>query len=375
VIPAVRDAITAALNMGLGNPSSAHSGGRAARVLLHQARVDIAALMGVDPDGLVFTSGGTEANNTVLLSLLRQPKTRRLITTTVEHSSIIQAAEFLETQGVEVVWVRPSTNGEIDPLEIERILNDGKGSLVSIQWVNNETGVIQDVEAFTRICHSHGAVFHTDAAQALGKLPMHIVPSIDLLTVTAHKLHGPKGVGALWIKDRDSIFPLLHGGSQERSIRPGTENLIGVVGFGAAAEHRLKNIDDIMVGIGSLRDRFEAKIQASLPWVKINGADADRICNTTNIRFCGIDGQGLVAQLDGHKVYCSQSSACTNSRPEPSYVLRAMGLSEEQAYESIRFSLSELNNDEEINHAVETIAEIAVRLRKVTGIYGKIAEA
>jgi len=372
VIPEVGDAIAAALKMGLGNPSSAHSGGHSARALLHEGRTKVAALMGVDPDGLVFTSGGTEANNTVLLSLLRQPRTRRLITTTVEHSSVIQVAEFLETQGIEVVWIRPDSNGEIDPTGLECMLSDGKESMVSIQWVNNETGVIQDIEAIALACHSHGALFHTDAAQALGKLPLRNVSDIDFVTVTAHKLHGPKGVGALWARDRSLLLPLLHGGSQEESIRPGTENLVGVVGFGAAAAHRLNNIDDVLPELRALRDRFEAKIQAGLPWVKVNGANAKRICNTINIRFPGIDGQGLVAQLDGHKIYCSQSSACTNSRPVPSYVLRAMGLSEDQAYESIRFSFSELNNDDEIDYAVENIVEIAIRLRRITGFTEKL---
>jgi len=375
LLPEVRHAMNAALNMDLGNPSSAHNAGHTARVLLRRARGHVAGLMKVEPEQIVFTSGGTEANVAVLLSLLRQTPKRRLVTTTIEHSSIIQSAKLLETEGVEVVWLSPSTDGEINPAEVEHVLRDGENSFVSIQWVNNETGVLQDIEAMSRVCHSYGALLHTDAAQALGKIPLQNISDTDFVTVTAHKLHGPKGVGALWVKNPGSISPLLQGGAQEKSIRPGTENLLGVVGFGTAAENRLKNLDNIMKRLRILRDRFETEIKTALPWIKINGIGAQRVCNTTNIRFCGIDGQGLMAQLDGQGIYCSQSSACNNARLEPSHVLRAMGLTEEEAYESVRFSFSELNNDAEIDRAVESITAISVKLRNIGGVNKAFGEA
>jgi cysteine desulfurase len=237
-------------------------------------------------------------------------------------------------------------------------------SLVSIQWVNNETGVIQPIEHIGALCRRREVPFHTDAAQAVGKLAINVASlPIDFLSLTAHKFHGPQGIGILYAGNPRWIVPVFHGGSQEMGLRAGTENVPGIVGLGAAARKRAEQLGEIQQNLGILRDRFEQLVLDMIPETEVNGDKSNRVCNTTNLLFRGVDGQALVAQLDQLGIRCSQSSACTNHRPEPSYVLRAMGLSEDEAYSSVRFSVSEQNSLSDIEWAAKQMSLICKKLR------------
>lgn len=358
-------AASEALGPHYGNPSSAHGAGDAARTLLNDARCHVAELLGCEPERLVFTGSGTEANNLALHSFAAQGLWR-LVTTSVEHSSVLQHADYLAAHGLDVVKCRVGTEGRVDLNEIETALRDVDYPALSVQWVNNETGVIQPVEDLSAIARQHGARIHIDAAQAIGKLETdlnRLAP--DFLTLTAHKINGVRGVGVLYARDPQMITPLRFGGTQEQGLHPGTENLAGIAGFGAAAQERLRELPGAIEYMGRLRDVFERLVLDGCPWAEVNGAKCARVCNTTNIRFTGIDGQALMARLDGEEVCCSQSSACTNQKPEPSYVLRAMGLTESEAYESVRFSTGVLNTEHEVVEAADSVVTLANRLKRL----------
>ena len=286
------------------------------------------------------------------------------MTTTVEHSSIVKMCDYLGARGVEVVSVPVDRCGQLVWEALDEAVTPDT-DLVSVQWVNNETGAILPVERIARLCQSRGVLFHTDAAQAVGKLPVSVTElPVDFLTFTAHKFHGPQGIGALYVRSSKELVPLLWGGSQEGGLRPGTENVPGIIGMGTAAKLRLDRLEDVQVLMASLRDNFEQSVITKIPDVEINGDPDVRVCNTTNLLFRDVDGQALVARLDQEGVRCSQSSACTNQRPEPSYVLRAMGLSESEAYASIRFSFSEFNTVEDVDETVVHLARLCEQLRK-----------
>lgn len=362
-LPEVRAAMLSALGDEFGNPSSVHEAGERGRTQLRTARRQLADLLGCDPDQLLFTSGGTEANTQVLLSAVAGRPTPRIVTTTVEHSSIIHLCEHLRTKSVDTVLLPVDEHGLIDLDQLRDAISTPT-DLVSLQWVNNETGVIQPVKQAAALCRDRNIPFHTDAAQAVGKLPLRIAEQpFDYLTLTAHKLHGPQGVGALYAHNPRTLQPLLFGGDQEHGLRGGTENVPGIVGFGLAAQIRHANLNTIITDLTRLRDRFEALLQEAIPDVRINGGATDRVCNTSNILFDGVDGQALVARLDQDGIRCSQSSACTNQRPEPSYVLRAMGLSETEAWASLRFAFSVENTESEIDFTIDRLTQHCQQLR------------
>ncbi len=367
-LPEVREAMIAVLGADFGNPSSAHSAGDRTRERISIVRETVARLIGANSDQIFFTSGGTEANNTVLNTIIqrswKKSGTVRIVTTPVEHSSIIKMCDFLEGRDVEVVYAPINASGLLDWPAFESLVTP-QTDLVSVQWVNNETGVIQPVDKIGYLCQSRGVLFHTDAAQAVGKLPVKVLDlPVDFLTLTGHKFHGPQGIGAIYAKARRSLFPLLWGGSQEEGLRPGTENVSGIVGIGRAAQLRFEGFDHVCQHLKILRDIFEDRILSQISDVRVNGDLGNRICNTTNLMFHEVDGQALTARLDQEGIRCSQSSACTNQRPEPSYVLRAMGLSEINAYASVRFSFSELNTFEEIDFVVKQIKNLCEQLRR-----------
>jgi cysteine desulfurase len=350
------------------NASSVHLGGRVCRELIEQARHEVAAMIGAENDQIVFTSGATEANNHVFRSIAdRSESPCKVITTVVEHSSIVNTCEMLRHKGHRVEAIPVLSTGLVDMGRFAASLNDG-ADLVSIQWVNNETGIIQPVLKIAEMCREHGVMFHTDAAQAVGKFEIKATDMpIDLLSLSGHKLHAPQGVGALYVRDGLEISPLLFGGAQEGGRRAGTENVLGILALGTACRERGNSLVDFFQKTSMLRDSFEAQIQKELDGIIINGDQALRVCNSTNIQFSGTNGEALVAQLDGAGLMCSQSSACTSGRPEPSYVLRAMGLSEQEAYDSVRFSFSALNNAGEVDDAVKLIVERVKRLRTIFG--------
>ena len=362
---AAAEAATEALASTYGNPSSAHSGGDAARILLNDARHNVAELLGREAEQLFFTGSGTEANNLALHSLAAHGLWR-LVTSNVEHSSVLQHADHLKTRGLDVVRSHVGIDGRVDLENVEAALRGVDRPALSVQWVNNETGVIQPIEELVDVARWCGALVHIDAAQAIGKVEADVKRlDPDLLSFTAHKINGLRGVGALYARDPQILAPLRFGGAQEQGLHPGTENLVGISAFGAAAKERSRGLPEAVEHMRRLRDVFESRVLYGCPWAEVNGSREARVCNTTNIRFAGIDGQALMARLDGEGVCCSQSSACTNQKPEPSYVLRAMGLSELEAYESVRFSTGVLNTEAEVVRAADTVVSVANQLRRL----------
>ena len=363
-LPEVRDEVCKVLGEEFGNPSSIHSTGERARRHLSNARLHLAELLGCGPENIIFTSSGTEANNLVLYSCTIGSKEKsRIVTSSIEHSSINKMCSYLGIHGVEIEFLGVDPSGFINPDDLEKAL-DKETDLVSIQWVNNETGVIQDIENISRICKEKGVPFHTDAAQAVGKLEFKITGmDIDYLALAAHKFHAPQGVGAVYTKDKLTIHPVLFGGFQEEGFRPGTENLPGIAGMGKAAEIRKSNLKQTVRHMCDVRTRFENMILESIPEARVNGSTEKRICNTTNIMFGSVDGRKLTLMLDEEGIRCSQSSACTNFETAPSFVLKAMGLTDDEAYASIRFSFSEENTTGDIEKAVEIIVRNYEKLK------------
>lgn len=364
VLPEVRTLINDTLQKPC-NANSPHRLGRHCRECLESARATLEDLLAADPGTLIFTSGATEANNLVLkgmlLPKLLQGQKPRLVTTVVEHSSILKTAAYLENLGVEVIRLGVDAQGQVRKSELESVL---PADLVSIQWANSETGILQPIEELAAMCRACETMFHTDAAQAVGKAPLSLAnDTIDFLSFTGHKFHAPPGIGALYARNRKALAPMLHGGDQEFGLRPGTENLAGIVGMAEALSIRYRNLEGNLTFMARLRDRLESNLRQSLP-VRIIGESAPRTCNTTNILFPDIDGQALIARLGGLGVYCSQTSACIASRPQPSYVLRAMGLTEEQAWGCVRFSVSVLNTEAEIDRASEIIVDCYRKMKE-----------
>ncbi len=364
-LPDVVNAVTEGMTTLHGNPSSPHSQGRVAKEALARARMQVAQLVNLDEDCVVFTSGGTEANNLVLQSALGQKTKARLITTAVEHSSIMNTAYALETDGVELLVLPVDEHGVASIDELVSALEQPT-TLVSIQWANSETGVMQPIQQIGEICRQHDVLLHVDTAQAVGKIHIRLneLP-IDFLTVAAHKIHGPQGVGAVLIGSRDSLMPISWGGEQESGLRPGTENLPGILGFGVAAQIRSENFDHAVSHMETLRDCFENQILNNLPDVKVNGRCSKRVPNTTSLMFPYVDGTAMMAQLEAQGIICSQTSACTSHLPRPSHVLRAMGLSNDQAFGSVRFSFSIQNTMEQAKHAAQIVCGVYQNLRSM----------
>lgn len=365
-LPEVVDAMVEILGARFGNASSAHSGGEAARQVLAKARASVADLVGAESEQIVFTSSGTEANNMAMLSGVVGNPSLGLLTSTIEHSSVVKMADNMENQGIDVYRLAPTGAGLIDVDSVAKAISNKKPALVSVQWVNSETGVIQPIGEIAALCKDAGVLFHTDAAQAVGKLTVAVSEvDADFLTFTAHKFHGPAGIGVVYARDPASLKPVIHGGDQEDGLRAGTENLAGIIGTGVAADIRKQGLSSIARSLTDLRDTFELNLRSEFSWIDVNGSTRSRVCNTSNLHFSGIDGQALMARLDAIGVHCSQSSACTNLRPEPSYVLREMGLSEDEAYSSVRFSFGVYNTVAEVKDATSRIVPIIQQLREL----------
>ena len=355
--PAVRSRIESLIAAPVGNPSSPHHLGQEARALLEQARDQVAATLGAPSECVLFVGSGSEANAMAIAAAQTCGAERdEIIVSAVEHSSVGVNAELLSRRGYVVREAPVGESGLIDLDWLAAVVNE-RTALVSVQSVNNETGVVQPVEAVAEISHRVGALYHCDAAQALGKVPIDVGArhAPDLLSVTAHKIHGPTGCGALYARDLSLLQPLVGGGDQEQGLRGGTENLIGASGFGIAAEDRMRDLPAVTALLTACRDTFEQAVVAAEPGVRVNGDRGHRAGNTSNLRFPDIDGTMLVAALDACDLCCSQSSACTTTRPTPSHVLTAMGLSEQEAYASLRFSFGILNTLEEAERAAHVV--------------------
>jgi cysteine desulfurase len=367
--PKVLAAMTPYLTERFGNPGSIHAWGREARRALEDSRATVArALRVTDKDSIVFTSGGTEADNLALLGVAaaQQGKGRHLIVSAVEHHAVLHAAAHLARHGFEVTRLRVDGEGFLGPEEVRRALRPDT-VLVSLMHGNNETGVLFPIAAIGRICREANVTFHTDAVQSFGRLSLDVdMLSVDLLSLSAHKVHGPKGVGALYIRRGTRMQPLLHGGAQERSRRPGTENVPGAVGFAKAVDLFLQDLEGTAKRLADLRDRLEHGLMAVLPDVARNGHPTERLPQTTNLAFAGVEAESLILALDLQGVGVSSGAACTSGSLEASHVLTAMGLPRERVESSIRFSLGAGTTAAEIEHVLEILPPIVQRIRRVT---------
>ena len=371
VAPEVFEAMTPFLTRLYGNPSSIHTFGGQVMAHVDTARERLAALLGAQPSELIFTSCGTESDNAALRSALyTNPQRDKLVISQVEHPAILNVALDLERQGYHVERLPVDANGRLDLEKAQRFIDD-RTAIVSIMWANNETGNLQPVKELAELAHRHGALFHTDAVQAVGKVPMDLSEGwVDFLSLSGHKLHAPKGVGALYVKRGVRFHPFVLGGHQETGRRAGTENVASIVGLGKAAELADKNISHENTVVRALRDRLESGLVAAVPNTRVNGDIEHRLPNTTNISFEYIEGESILMLLDQHGICASSGSACTTGSLEPSHVLRAMGLPYTAAHGAIRFSLSRYNTKEEVDFVLEKLPPIIARLREISPYWG-----
>lgn len=367
VLPEVLEAMKPFWEELYGNPSSVHQfGSRVAREIRH-ARQEAASLLGArDESEIIFTSGGTESNNAALRSALWTEKgKRKMVTTAVEHSSILKPARALQEEGVEVVYLPVDRKGDLDRERLREVVTENT-FLVSIMVANNETGVIFPVEEVGKEVHARGILFHADAVQAVGKISISLKDSaIDFLSLSAHKFGGPKGVGALYVRKGVPFRPLLFGGSQEKGRRAGTENVPGVIGLGEACRQLRKKLGDDNQKVGRLRDYFEEKVFGTIPRVEVNGDRLRRLPNTSNLAFEDVDAEALLILLDEAGISASSGSACLSGAPEPSHVLKAMGFSNERAKSSVRFSFGPENTSREADEVITHLQRFASRLREI----------
>jgi cysteine desulfurase len=349
-----------------GNPSSVYSFGKAAARAVAIAREQVAALLRCDPSEIIFTSCGTESDNSAIQSaLLIDPDRKHLVTSKVEHSAIIKQAEALARRGYEVTWLDVDQGGMIDLNDLEKAIRKDT-AIVSLMWANNETGVLFPIEEAAEICRSKGTLFHTDAVQAVGKIDIDLgrVP-INFLSLSGHKLHAPKGVAALYVNRRTRFSPYLIGGGQENKKRGGTENTASIVALGRAVELALAALAEENVRVKALRDRFEQGLLETVSSVEVNGDRTRRLPNTSSLAIEGVDSEGMLMLLDQRGICCSAGSACTAGSLEPSHVLRAMGFSNERARGSLRFSFSRFNSEVEVEEALRTIPNSVEKLRSM----------
>jgi len=365
--PAVLEVMLPYLQVQYGNPSSAYSFGKRAARAVKTAREQVAALLRCEPTEIIFTSCGTESDNTSMQSaLMIDPDRKHLVTSKVEHSAIIKHAETLARRGYEVTWLDVDSDGMLDLDSLERAIRDDTAA-VSLMWANNETGALFPIEAVAEICRSKGTLFHTDAVQAVGKIDINLgnIP-INFLSLSGHKLHAPKGIAALYVNRRTRFTPYLIGGGQENKRRGGTENTASIVALGKAAELAASALQEENSRVKALRDRFEQGILDSVASVQVNGHRELRLPNTSNLAIEGVDSEGMLLLLDQRGICCSAGSACTAGSLEPSHVLKAMGYSNDRARGSLRFSFSRFNTEAEIAQGLEIIPAAIDRLRSMS---------
>lgn len=370
VLPDVLDAMRPYFGEHFGNASSIHHHGQETRSAVERARESVATLLGCRPAEVVFTSGGTEADNLAIFGLARSGD--HVITSTIEHHAVLNSCKQLQERGVEVTFVPVDGRGIVNPDDVRRALRSNT-KLVTIMYANNETGVIQPVEEFGKICAEADVYFHTDAVQAASKIPIDVKTiGCDLLSISGHKFHAPQGIGALYVRKGTKLEALFYGGSHERSRRAGTENVPGIVGLGKAAELATKGFaagDDRATA--ALRDKLQTAILDKIEWAGVNGQGAARVPNTTNIYFDYIEGEALVIALDLKGLSVSTGAACSSGAIEPSHVLTAMGLRPDRARASIRFSLGKQNTAEDVDFALQLVPSAVERLRELSPLYNK----
>jgi cysteine desulfurase len=367
----ILDVLLAVLVDDFGNASSIHYDGQRARHRLEQARRQVARLLGTDPKEIVFTSGGTEADNLAIFGVLRQPDRRgnHVVTSAIEHPAVLNACAELEREGVEVTYVRPDARGVVEPDAVQRALR-ADTVLVSIMHVNNELGTVQPLAEIAEIARSAGVLMHSDGVQAAGRLAVNMHDlGVDLYSISAHKMYAPKGAGALFVRNEVALQPIMYGGRHERQRRAGTENVPGCVALGGACEMAGQELALEAARISALRDRFEEGVRERLGrGVEVNGAGAPRIANTTNLQLQGIGGDAIVIALDLKGFSISTGSACSSGAVEPSHVLTAIGLRPDQARSSVRISLGRMNTVEQVDALIDAFAEVAAHLRRLSPV-------
>ena len=376
VTPAVLEAMTPWLMENYGNPSSIYSIGRAARPAVEKARRQVAAALNAEPGEIYFTSCGTEADNWALKGSMRRwaaKGKKHLITAAFEHHAILHSAKALEKEGFEVTYLPVTPEGLVDPAELEKAIREDT-ALVSIMLANNEIGTVQPIAELAAIAHAHGAWFHTDAVQAVGHIPVDVKAlGVDMLSLSGHKFHAPKGVGALYVKK--GILPniFMDGGAQEKGRRAGTENLASIVGLGEAITVATASLEENMARITAMRDRLIDSL-LQLPRTRLNGSREHRLPGNLNISFEGIEGESLLLRLDMAGICASSGSACTSGSLDPSHVLMAIGLKHEVAHGSLRLSLSELTTEEDIDYIIAQVPPIVEGLRAMSPVWEKIKD-
>jgi cysteine desulfurase len=385
VDPAVLDAMLPYFSGSFANASSIHTPGQHARSAVETAREQVAALIGANPKEIVFTSGGTESDNHAIFGIVAAgfgsstsfafstslTSFPHIITTAIEHEAVLNACQALEKRGALVTYLPVDKNGLVDPAAVRAAIRQ-ETVLVTVMHANNELGTVQPLAEIGRIAAEADIYFHTDAVQSVGKIPVNVNSlALDLLALSGHKIYAPKGIGALYIRGGTRLQQLLYGGHHQRGARPGTENVAGIVGLGAAAEIARKSLGDDAVRVSALRDRLEREILARVPDTRANASGAPRTPNTTNIIFPGIEGEALLISLDLKSLSCSTGAACSSGAVEPSHVLTAIGLAPEDARASLRFSLGRHTTDAEIDFALQLIPQSVAHLRNLSPTYGR----
>ncbi len=374
ISPEVLNEMLPYLKESYGNPSSSHSFGRNLYYKIEQARENVALLIGAEPEEIIFTSCGTESDNTAISSAIQLGENKRhIITSQVEHPAVLNLVKHLEQKGYKATYLPVDRAGRLD---IDAFMNaiDDEPVIVSIMYANNETGVIFPIAEIGAMCRERGILFHTDAVQAVGKVPIDVKKlGVDMLSMSGHKLHAPKGIGVLYVRKGCKFFPYLLGGHQECGKRAGTENLASIAALGKACELALENIACEQTGVAGLRDLLELKLKSTCSGIFINGCDSERLANTSSISFSHVDSEALLHRLDTYGICASAGSACSSGSSEPSHVLRAMGVPDDAIHGSIRFSLSRYTTEEEVNTVTDIIPGIINELR--AGSSRKVGDA
>ncbi|HEY3602304.1 MAG TPA: cysteine desulfurase NifS [Chthoniobacterales bacterium] len=366
VDPEVLEEMMPFLTSRYGNPSGSHRFGTRVKEATNLAHERVAAMLGCEPNEVVFTSCGTESDNAAIHSALQMsPDRRHIVTTSVEHNAVLNYCEAVVRRGSQVTVVPVDEQGHLDAEEVEAAIRP-ETAVVSVMWANNETGVIYSIEKIAAICRAKGVFFHTDAVQAVGKMPINLARlPIHFLSLSGHKLHAPKGVGALYLNKRARFQPLIVGGPQEGGRRAGTDNVASIVGLGKAAELAVKTLEEENSRVRALRDRFEKTLLAELEDVQVNGDPRARLPNTSNLAFTGVDAQAVLLKLDQEGICCSLGSSCTTGAIQPSHVLRAMHFSNERARSSLRFSFGRFNTEAELDKVLDVLPRIVRKLRQL----------
>ena len=357
----VLDSMLPYLKEQYGNPSSIHRYGRLAHKAVEKSRKQVAELINADPSEILFTSGGTESNNTALSGMLKPDS--QLITSSIEHDAILEPCKKLEQLGFKISYLPVDKFGTVNTTDLKNQISE-KTCLVSIMFGNNEVGTIEPIEEITKICNENSIYFHTDAVQAIGKIPIDVKKlGIDLLSISSHKINGPKGIGALYIRNGVSIDPVILGGGQEKGLRSGTENVANIVGFGKACEISKSNLDQNLTYVKKLRDYLVTKVLSEIPHVTLNGHPENRLPNNAHFTFLGVNGEDLIIKLDENGIAASTGSACSVHTQKASHVLQSMGFSHEQITGSLRLTIGVFNTQNEIDQTVEILKKVVKELR------------